>query len=340
MYSVVYKRGVLTVTNKDNIADKYIVIRRGNMEHFSCSKSFCINAPSSCFSMKRLRANALDLRTSKERKFQYSMFKDALKKRKYKKISVISLNVVSVEIFNGTLNKIVEFETTNEFVDFFNQSVLDSFCSQKGSKATRLNTFAAVYDDLLSVNHNYQDELRSLITYVFYFFSKKILDLVGDSDIVVVTGDLLKIIPRNSLLLSIIDGIGIKRVMDILIDENYIETYKMITGKNFNIQNLYRYYPVKIQGKYTGSVVLGNISINNKVKKFFTLVDEIETVDISQSDKCVLVPDQGVKIGMLKSGQNKIKYRGKLIIDARAVPVTYGPLPLDNKKINDWLSKL
>jgi hypothetical protein len=184
-----------------------------------------------------------------------------------------------------------------------------------------------------------------------------------DGTAIILTGDLLNILPTNLLVMSLLDGLEIRGGTDIFVDrrssiytlgKNYAEgvrTTGFVAAAPDIFDEVYKVLIPEIEGKKGERKVIFTGKVNSESGKesdIFAVAPEFSQVKLDFDDRRLSVAGNFIKGAYLDkygekisfiSNPEKIKYRS-LIIDGRYKPVVYGPDPKSNRaKINEWFDE-
>lgn len=184
-----------------------------------------------------------------------------------------------------------------------------------------------------------------------------------DGVMLFITGDLLQILPEKNLILSLVDGLELEGVIDVVFDHNnsteiwgqsYVEgptSTDMVVHAQELWEQRERLYVLGISGRKKDKRAVYTVDVEGeKVVKedYFALSGSITTIDLPKHISKLLVDSKFEQGAYIRDGDKKDSFVsdpskievGKIFVDGRHKPVVYGPEPRKNlSKLNEWLDE-
>lgn len=184
-----------------------------------------------------------------------------------------------------------------------------------------------------------------------------------DGTAIVLTGELVSLLPRSLLIMSVLDGLEITGGVDIFIDDsgvfytlgkNYTEgvsSREFIASAQDIVEEAYKVYVPEIDGKKNErKVIFSGVVDSEKGERdeVFAVAPELSFISLKFPDvrmnvegsflKGAYLDNYGERVSFI-SNPEKVWYKG-IVMDGRYKPVVYGPEPRVNRdKISEWFDE-
>lgn len=226
------------------------------------------------------------------------------------------------------------------------------------------NLFARRTNSSISVET--WDILRALITASLLNFNDASFRRFGietDAAALVITGDMVKVMPQNHAFIAVVDGLQLRGRYEVVVDREY---RFMLGGADSDVSGficpLKELYPHRYlylsterggSGRHGRPAFWGRIKSykdeKSGVEKEVSIVGQtgsINMFDVKGGGKLYIKPEKSAYFPNLKKEKKDLTHEfgdriSKIIIDCRKIPVVYGPdVETNNARLSDWIRSL
>jgi hypothetical protein len=282
---------------------------------------------------------------------------------KNKKVAELSL--IESEVMDGK----IRWRDIIRLIDSIDSQKFKAFLSVEGHMKRMLNAWGNFLDSptKTTTSELLEDIIRGFITVQLLTIMndnpKKFEDIgVSGKTMLWITGDLVELIPKQMLLVALIDGLELMGELDIVIDlDNHFYTYgkSYIDGVNSSdyiintgdiLNDVLKLYIPEINSRKKIEVLFtaNTLGEKHKRKDYFVLSSNLSTIDLSDLEGKVIFEGEFQKGAYLGNIGEHVEFITNpdglnitsVVVDGRRKPVVYGPDPRTNRlKFTDWFDE-